>query len=90
MRTGSIIDNIITTHIARNEPAAPVHVCPGIRIHAIDIVQPPGIGIPFIDMVVHPAIVSAELIKKSTAETLRNTCCDGRLESIVSDLPFPD
>jgi hypothetical protein len=29
----------------RNDDAAPGHVCPGIRIHAIDIVQPPGIGI---------------------------------------------
>src|SRR5439155_511699 len=28
----------------RNDAAAPGHVCPGIRIHAIDIVQPPGIG----------------------------------------------
>jgi len=30
----------------RTDAAAPGHVCPGIRIHAIDIVQPPGIGIP--------------------------------------------
>ena len=35
----------------RNDAAAPGHVCPGIRIHAIDIVQPPGIGIsPIADM----------------------------------------
>jgi hypothetical protein len=32
--------------MTRNDAAAPGHVCPGIRIHAIDIVQPPGIGIP--------------------------------------------
>ena len=32
--------------------AAPGHVCPGIRIHAIDIVQAPGIGMRSIaDMV---------------------------------------
>jgi hypothetical protein len=36
--------SIITDHIARNTAAAPVHVWPGIRIHAIDIVQPPDIG----------------------------------------------
>jgi hypothetical protein len=33
----------------RNAAAADDHVCPGIRIHAIDIVQPPGIGMPPID-----------------------------------------
>jgi hypothetical protein len=42
---GSIIATIITTHMPRNDAAAPGHACPGIRIHAIDIVQPPGIGI---------------------------------------------
>jgi len=43
----------------RNDAAAPGHVCPGIRIHAIDIVQPPGIGIPPIaDMDAHQTIVS--------------------------------
>ena len=48
---GIIIATIITTHMPRNDAAAPGHVCPGIRIHAIDIVQPPGIGIsPIADM----------------------------------------
>jgi hypothetical protein len=36
----------MTTHMARNDSAAPGHVWPGIRIHVIVIVQPPGIGIP--------------------------------------------
>jgi|SRR6516164_4048051 len=46
------------------------HVCPGIRIHAIDIVQPPGIGIsPIADMDVHQRIVAAALAAKSSAET---------------------
>src|SRR5882672_469587 len=54
----------------RNETAAPGHVCPGIRIHAIDIVQPPGIGIsPIADMDAHQAIVTAALAAKSSAET---------------------
>jgi hypothetical protein len=54
----------------RNDAAAPDHVCPGIRIHAIDIVQPPGIGIPPIaDMDAHQTIVSAALAAKSSAET---------------------
>jgi hypothetical protein len=44
-KDGSIIATIITTHMRRNDAAAPGQVCPGIRIHAIDIVQRPGIGI---------------------------------------------
>src|SRR6059036_2654112 len=67
---GSIIATIITTHMPRNDAAAPGHVCPGIRIHAIDIVQPPGIGIsPIADMDAHQTIVTAALAAKSSAET---------------------
>ena len=59
-KDGSIIATIIAIHMPRNDAAAPAHVCPGIRIHAIDIVQPPGMGIPPIaDMDVHQAIVTA-------------------------------
>jgi hypothetical protein len=35
---------IMTAHIPTNEAAAPSHICPGILIHAIDIVQPPGMA----------------------------------------------
>jgi hypothetical protein len=53
-----------------NDAAASGHVCPGIRIHAIDIVQPPGIGIPRIaDMGPHQTTVSAAPVANSTAET---------------------
>ena len=47
----------------RNDAAAPEdHARPGIRIHAIDIVQPPGIGIsPIADMDAHQTIVTAAL-----------------------------
>jgi hypothetical protein len=42
----------------RNDAAAPSHVWPGIRIHAIDIVHPPGMGIsPIADMDAHQTIV---------------------------------
>ena len=59
--------------MARNDAAAPAHVCPGIRIHVIDIVQPPGIGIPPIAaMDEHQAIVTAAPTAKSSAETPRN------------------
>jgi hypothetical protein len=37
---------IITIHINMNDAAAPNQVCPGMRIHAMDIVQPPGICMP--------------------------------------------
>ena len=54
----------------RNDAAAPGHVCPGIRIHVIDIVQPPGIGIsPIADIDAHPTIVPAVLAAKRSAET---------------------
>ncbi len=36
--------------MAKKDAKALGHVSPGIRIHAIDIVQPPGIGIPILDM----------------------------------------
>jgi hypothetical protein len=52
----------------RNDAAAPGHVCPGIRIHAL--VQLPGIGISAIaDMDPHQTIVTAALAAKSSAET---------------------
>src|SRR5947208_2307114 len=77
---GSIIATIVTTHMPRNDAAAAGHVCPGIRIHAIDIVQPPGIGMPIGDMDPHQTIVPAVLAAKSSAETVRNACRDARSE----------
>src|SRR6476620_5733217 len=69
-KDGSIIATIITIHMPRNDAAAPGHVCPGIRIHAIDIVQPPGIGIPGIEAIdAHQAIVTAALAANTSAET---------------------
>jgi hypothetical protein len=54
----------------RNDAAAPGHVCSGIRIHAIDIVQPPGIGMPRIDDIeAHQTIVTAALVINSSVET---------------------
>src|SRR5437773_7072862 len=73
-RDGSIIATIITAHMPRNDAAAPGHVCPGLRIHAIDIVQPPGIGIsPITDMEAHQTIVTAALAAKSSAEPPKTT-----------------
>jgi len=67
---GSIIATIITVHIPRNVTAAWVHVCPGMRIHAMDIVQPPGMLIsPIADMEAHQATVTAALTAKRSADT---------------------
>src|SRR5262245_14921043 len=72
-RDGIIIATIITTHMPRNVPAVPTHVWSGIRIHAIDIVQPPGIGMSSMaDMEPHHAIVIAALATKTSADTPRN------------------
>ena len=59
---------------------------PGIRIHAIDIVQPPGIGIPPIaDMDAHQTIVTAALAAKSSAETPRKARWDARSGALSRD-----
>src|SRR6266853_6313603 len=82
-RDGSIIATIITTHMPRNDAAAPGHVCPGVSIHAIDIVQPPGIGIPPIaDMDAHQTIVTAALAAKSSADTPRKACWEARSKAM--------
>lgn len=36
------------TDMPKNEDVMPAHVCPGMRIQVIDIVQPPGTGIPHV------------------------------------------
>src|SRR4029453_1679107 len=71
----------------RNEVAAPDHVCPGIRIHTIDIVQPPGIGIsPIADMDAHQTIVTAALAAKSSAETPKKARWEVRPETLPASM----
>ena len=56
----------------RNDVTTADQVCPGIRIHTIDIVQPPGMGTsPIAGMDVHQATVAATLTTKSNADTAR-------------------
>jgi hypothetical protein len=43
---GSDDGSIMATHVVANMAAAPARLCSGIRIHIIDIVQPPAIGMP--------------------------------------------
>src|SRR6266852_2290133 len=89
-KDGSIIATIITTHMPRNDAAAPGHISPGTRIHAIDIVQPPGIGIPPIaDMDAHQTIVTAALAAKSSAETPKNACSEARAEAMSREISRP-
>ncbi len=56
--------------MARNDAATPSHVCPQLGAHAIDIVQPPGIGVaPIADIDARQTIVAAALARNSSAET---------------------
>src|SRR5262249_32174342 len=63
---GTIMATIIRSHMPRNVAAAPVQPWPGIRIQAIDIVQPPGMGIPP-DIDRAQATVAAALAANRTA-----------------------
>jgi hypothetical protein len=63
------------------EAAVLGQLSPGIRIHAIDIFQPPGIVIaPIADIDPDQAAVSVALAAKSSAEVPKNACCDARSE----------
>src|SRR5512144_2162076 len=82
-RDGSIIAAIIATHMPRNDAAAPGQVCPGIRIHAIDIVQPPSIGIPSTpDIDAHHAMVALVAAANSSTEIPTKTRSEARSETI--------
>jgi hypothetical protein len=79
---GIIIEIIITTHIPRNDNAAPDQSCPGI--HVIDIDQPPGICMSLIvDMDALQIIVTAVLAIKSSADTPKNVWREVRSKAIV-------
>jgi hypothetical protein len=71
----------------KNDAPAPSQVCPGIRIHAIDIVQPPGIGIsPIADMEPHQTVVTAALMANSNAETPKKTRWEVRSETMCPEI----
>src|SRR3954466_13757047 len=75
---GSIMAIIITVHMPTNDAAPVSHACPGLRIHIIDIAQPPGIGIPAMsDMDALQPIVSAALTANISADTAKNASSDG-------------
>src|SRR5258708_27174299 len=81
---GSMMATVIATHMPRRDTAVPSHVWSGIRIHIIDIVQPPGIGISRIaDIDAHPMIVAAPLAVKSSPTRTKKARCEGRSETIA-------
>jgi hypothetical protein len=74
----------------RNDAAALSHVCLGVRIQVIDIVQPPGIGIPPIaDMDEHQTIVVAALVAKSDAEMPTKARWEVRSEAMPASMLRP-
>ena len=57
----------------RKDAAVSSHVCPGISIQVMDMLQPPGIGIwPIADIDPHQTIVTAVLAANSSAEMPKN------------------
>jgi hypothetical protein len=61
-----------------------------MRIHAIDIDQPPGIGIlPIADVDPHQSIVSAALPAKSSADIAKNACREDRTVAMDWNFLFP-
>src|SRR5579863_9884833 len=68
---------IIATHIARKDPKALPQLCPGMRIHAIDIVHPPGMPRPPIAaMAAHCNSVSDVPAANSSAATPCRASCE--------------
>jgi hypothetical protein len=61
----------------RNDAAALNHVCPGIHIHVIVMVQPPGINIEGMDDIdLHQAMVPAALATNNAVATVTNARSD--------------
>jgi hypothetical protein len=76
--------------MARNEAAALAHVCPGILIHTIDIVQPPGMGIsPIAAMDADQATVTAVLAANNSAETASSVHSELSSEAMRRDINSP-
>src|SRR5437016_5550934 len=74
---GSIIATIVTTHMPRNDAAAPGPVCPGIGIASI------------VDMDAHQTIVTAALAAKSSAGMPKNACWEARSEAMRREISSP-
>ena len=83
-KDGSIIATIIRSHMPRKGAAVPGHVCPHIGSHAVDIVQPPGIGISSMaDMDARQTIIPAALALRATPRRRRRLVAKHRGKSLV-------
>jgi hypothetical protein len=73
----------------RNDVAASDHVCPHIRVHAIDSVQPPGIGLsPIADIDAHHQIVPVALAANSDAVAPKKALCETRSALMIEISAF--
>jgi hypothetical protein len=87
---GSIIDAIITAHMPRNDTAARQRVPEHMGAQVIDIIQPPGIGMPPIaDMDAHQCAVAAALATKINARTAGMPVPGTLAESMLRDIAGP-
>jgi hypothetical protein len=69
----------MTIHMPTNDAAAANHVWAGVRIHAMDIVQPPGIGIALVvGMEAHHVALNAVLTANAIVEMPKNANRDTR------------
>ncbi|MFC7634372.1 hypothetical protein ACFQVB_44235 [Paraburkholderia humisilvae] len=74
MIDGIIIATIINAHMPVNDAATCGQLCPLILDQAIDMDQPPGIGIPLpADMGMHTTTVRTALTTHSSAHRPKNT-----------------
>jgi hypothetical protein len=72
-----------------HEAAVAAHVWSGIRIQAIDIVQPPGIGIPIADMEEPQTIVNVVLAANNSEETARTAASAFRSDALPRSIHSP-
>src|SRR5258708_35858748 len=85
-RDGTIIAAIITIHMPMKEVEAKSQVWPPILIHAIDIVQPPGMGMPP-DMERHHTSVPVALATNRSPLPARSAASRSVFVSVV--MPDP-
>ena len=79
---------VLRSKYADQERPAPADIeGEAVFIHAIDIVQPPGIGIsPIAGMDAHQTIVTAALAAKSSAETPKKARWEVRSETMRREI----
>jgi hypothetical protein len=77
-KDGNIMATIITSHMRRNDAAAPVQLCPGMRIHTID-------ASPIPDMDMHAKQVNVVLAVKISKETTMNVASPCNRDDLMAE-----